>query len=254
MADEETPVPATETVPEVVVEAPPAEPHPLEEGGKRFKEVIGQRNEAERQLAEMRDRVSRLEGVVQRPAPSAPAPTQQTYTPQQLQALVDQGQITPALMADQLAWQRQVQGNAQLLQMLKWQKTAETALGEVTQYIGKLPALTNTSSPEFQKIAASAAEIAEEMGLTVQDPRVQRRALRETFGSLDKLVVAGRAADFNRTHADTHAETGGGGSAPPKKGADPLAGVSKQQIDYWRSKGYSQKRMEEEAPYVKRRP
>lgn len=255
MPDE--PVVAEPEAEPVVVEAeaePQAKPHPLAPGGVRFEQVNAQKNEAERQLAEMRDRVARLEGAVQRPTPTTPAPTQQTYTPQQLQTLVDQGQITPALMADQLAWQRTQQGNAQMLQTLKWQRTAETALAEVTQYIGKLPALTNTASPEFQRVATAAGEIAEEMGLTIQDPRVQRRALRETFGSLEKLATVGKAGEFNRAHADTHAETGGGGGAAPSaKKSDPLAGVSKVQLDYWKSKGYTQKMMEAEAPFVKRR-
>ncbi len=126
-------------------------------------------------------------------------------------------------------------------------------MGEVNQYIQKLPALTNTSSPEFQKVAGAAQEIAEEMNLNIQDPRVQRRALRETFGSLEKIAQVSDVRSFDRANADTHSASGGGGGAQLKKSKDPLAGVPKQQIDYWKSKGYSQEAMEKEAPYVKRR-
>ncbi len=250
----ETVVEETPVVDAPQPEAPEAEPHPLEPGGKRFKEVIAQKNAAEQQVVEMRERVARLEGAEQarRPTPQNP-PQQQVFTPAQLQALVDQGQITPALMADQLAYQRQKEGEERMMQRLKFERIATTAMSEVQQYIQKMPALSNTSSAEFQKVAAAAQEIAEELQLNIQDPRVQRRALRETFGTLDRLAQAGQAREFDRAHADTHSASGGGGGAQPKKDKDPLAGVSKQQIDHWKRLNYSQKQMEAEAPFVKRR-
>ena len=255
MADEETPVPETVVEPTETAPEPEAQPHPLEEGGKRFNEVYGRMKSAERETMELRDRLARVEGqqqILSRPV----APQQKTYyEPQELQVLVDQGRITPAVMADQIAWQRQQQGNQQVLQTMRWQETARTALTEVNQYIEKMPALTSTSSPEFGRVAKAAHEIAEEMGLTVQDPRVQRRALRETFGTLEKLTKVDTAGRFNREHADTHAETGGGGGRQESGGkADPLKGIPKAQIEFWRSKNYTQKQMEAEAPFVRRRP
>ena len=212
MAEEETPVP--NTVVETPEETPVVEttPHPLEPGGKRFDEVYGRMKSAEREAMEMRDRLTRLEGQAQVLAQPKPASQKTWYEPQELQTLVDQGRITPAVMADQIAWQRNQQGQQQVMQTLKWQQTAQTALTEVNQYIEKMPALGQTSSPEFSRVARAAHEIADEMGLTVQDPRVQRRALRETFGTLDKMTKVETTGKFNRDHADTHAETGGGGS------------------------------------------
>ena len=260
MAAEEIPVPDTavetpETSPETTPETiPEGSPHPLEEGGKRFNQVYARMKEAERDAMEMRDRVARLEGQAQVAARPTAAPQKTYYEPQELQVLVDQGRISPAVMADQLAWQRTQQGIQQVTQTMKWQQTAQTALAEVHQYIEKLPSLAHTTSPEFAKVARAAHEIADEMGLRVEDPRVQRRALRETFGTLDKMTKVEQAGDFNRAHADTHVETGRGGGQSDRRGApDPLKGVPKAQIEFWKSKGYSQKQMEAEAPFVKRR-
>jgi hypothetical protein len=263
MPDEkDEPVPETETAtPETQEATAPApetvQPDPQEQ---RLDRIVAQRlgkyaartQAAEQEVRELRDELMRTQGRIQQQAPPPP-PKPVTYSPQQLQALVDQGQITPAIMADQLAWQRAEQGKVETLTTWNQQQRVQSALGEVNQYIGKMPALTNTGSPEFGKVARAAAEIAEEMSLPIQDPRVQRRALRETFGSLDSLTRTQGATEFNRTHADTHAESGSGGGRQTTKAPDPLAGIPKAQVDFWRSKNYSQKMMEEEAKFYRAR-
>lgn len=262
MADEKETVTETpESVETPELEAAPAvAPDPQEE---RIDRIVAQRlgkyaartREAENQVKEYAERLARLEGqasVLARPA-QAPPPPQQTYTPQQLQELVDQGRITPALMADQIAYQRQQQGNQELLKTLAQQRRTEAAMGEVNQYITKMPALSQTTSAEFRKVAAAAHEIADEMGLPIQDARVQRRALRETFGSLDKLAEVGKAREFDRENADTHAASGSGGGRTEPRVKDKLAGIPPEQIAFWKAKNYSQKMMEDEAVFFRQR-
>src|SRR6266446_10446407 len=82
-----------------------ATPHPLEPGGPRFEEVYRRMKEAEARDMENRDRIARLEGQAQVLTRQPSQPQQQTFTPDQLQALVDQGRISPAQMAHQISWQ-----------------------------------------------------------------------------------------------------------------------------------------------------
>ena len=222
-AAETTPVPETQ-------ETVPAK-HPLEQGGVRFNEVYGQMKAHEREASLLREENERL----RKSAPS-PAAATSVYTQDQLQAYVDAGKITPAQMAGQLALQAKEQGKQELRQEFQQDQRRNSALTEVNQYIDKVPALTNTASPELARVTRAAWEIAAELDLDVKDPRVQRRALREAFGPLDRITTVAKAREFDRNNADTHAETGGGGGATPVKADDPLKQVSKEWLDYWRDR------------------
>jgi len=262
MADEkETPTaePDAPTAPETEQPQETAPPDPQEE---RIDRIVAQRlgkyaartREAEARVTEYAERLARLEGRTEALTPKpAAAPAQQTYSPEQLQAAVDQGRITPAQMADQIAWQRQQQGKTEILATLRQDQRTQTALTEVNQYIAKMPALSSTSSAEFRKVAAAAQDIADEMGLNIQDARVQRRALRETFGTLDKIAEVRSAREFDRDNADTHAASGSGGGRTEPKKQDKLAGIPADQIAFWKSKNYSQKAMEDEAVFYRSR-
>lgn len=241
MADEPEPI---ETPAEPVVEpgvgAPSAvEPqpiHPLEPGGERFNEVYARMRaaEAERDAAQRELRAQRP------PTPTAPAP--QTYTPQQLQAMVDAAQITPAQMAAQLVIQGKAEAKAEMRQEWQVQQRSGRANDEVREYLKRAPALMNPSSPEFAKVSSAAWEIADELGLEVQDPRVQRRALREVMGTLDKVPTVSARAPA------PYAETQVGGGTPGQRPADSVfKGIPEWQLAYWRTQGYSQKDMEAEA-------
>ena len=241
---------------EATQETAPADPQE-----ERMDRIIAQRlgkyaartREAEARVSEYAERLARLEGRAEMAAPKPAAPAPQMYSPEQLQAAVDQGRITPAQMADQIAWQRQEQGKREILASIKQDQRAERALTEVNQYIAKMPALTSTSSPEFRKVAAAAQEIADEMNLPIQDARVQRRALRETFGTLDRIADVRTAREFDREHADTHAASGAGGGRTEPRVKDKLAGIPQEQIAFWKSKNYSQKMMEDEAVFFRSR-
>lgn len=252
MADDpvvETPVAAVE--PEPIIETPTPEPHPLEPGGKRFEEVYGRMKQAEAAAQEQRDRIARLEGAVQ--AAQRPPVQQPVYwSPDQLQTMVDQGRLTPIQAADVVAAQRQAVSEQRVAQFTVLHQKQTVALNEVKQYMARIPTLSNQSSPEFQRVARLAYETAEDTGLPVSDPRVQRQALRAAFGTLEKVAQVAVDHEAGRLASIPHSESGGGGSPSPVPaiGAEALAGVPKRYLEFWKLKGYDAKRMAEEAALI----
>jgi exonuclease VII large subunit len=191
-----------------------------------------------------------------------PQPQQPVYVdPNQLQALVDQGRITPMQAADILSKQNAqvaaVQTTQQAVQMQALAQKLQAASTEVNQYIDKMPTLRDTTSAEFARVRDEAYRLSEDMGLPVQDLRVQRAALRATFGSLDRLASAQHVKQQSREASLPHVETRTG-AAPqrPASGAadEALKGVPQAYLDYWTKKGYTRAQMIEEAQYVTREP
>lgn len=244
-----------ETVDDTKVDETVEDPHPLDPGGKRFSEVYGEMKDARREAQDLRERLAKLEGHVQ--AVTKPEkPADQFYSAEQLQAMVDAGRISPAKMADQLSWQRGEMVKREMTQQRVVEDRRKDALSEVNQYVDKLPNLLNPSSSEFTRVARAAREIASDMDRTVDDPVVQRRALRETFGSLDKLTKAASVRESSRVNADTHAETrgsGGVGGVNKGPGKDPLKDVPQHYKDHWKRLGYTPEQMAQEAGYIRPR-
>lgn len=237
-------------------ETPAKGPHPLEPGGPRFEEVYARMKEAERRDAEKAERLARLEGQMaaqQRPAQPQP----QFYTPEVLQAAVDRGQITPAQMAQQIAWQQTQIATAQYAQQSAIQQKVQESLKEVRQYMDKIPELKNASSAEIARVAEAAQDIAGEMNLPIDDARVQRLALRATFGTLDRVTRAQQTREADRRSRVPHAEaaTNGSGSQEPTTPAQDAwkQGIPQAQIDYWTRLRYTPERMKEEAKFYRRR-
>ena len=257
MADEPVePVVDEPVEPAAAVEPEPEkpEPHPLSPEGARFQQVYGQMKEFQRELER-----ERAERAAERAAQQQQRPQQQPVQvdPTQLQALVDQGRITPMQAADILSRQHaQTYATQITLQAVQTQQLAQklqTAKSEVDAYIQKLPSLRDQSSPEFQKVADEAYRLSDDMGLPVTDLRVQRAALRATYGSIDRIQTQQRAREVSRDASLPHTESGVGGSrgqAPQTNGADPLKGIPQHYLDFWKSRGYSRERMVEESKYI----
>lgn len=254
MADE----PVVEPVEPVVEPAVEPEVHPLEEGGRRFNEVYARMKAAEEREREKDARLARLEGMAQ--VAQRPQVQQQVYTPEQLQVLVDQGRVTPMAAANYLAQQHAQQAAMQTtsaaIQLQQLNAKVTQAANEVNAFIDKVPSLRDTQSAEFQKVSQVAYQTAEDMGLPVTDFRVQRAALRQVYGSIERIASNGAARETARSASVPHTETGVGGTNRPaaSKGDDALKGISQKYIDFWTKKGYSRERMVEEAKYVTREP
>ncbi len=255
MADEEvitpteTPTETPPAEPETPAEVNEPEPHPLDPGGKRFAEVYGEMKEARRDAQDARERLARIEG--QLAAKPQPKPAQ-IYTSAQLQAAVDTGKITPAQMSDQLAWQRAREAEINIERRLEDKQRNSAALNEINQYVDKIPALMQSNSPEFRKVAAIANEIASEMGRNVDDPLVQKRALREAMGSLEQISKVRSIVGASR-NADTGTETRSGGGQSTTTTSDPLKDVPQMYKDHWNKLGYTKEQMLSEAKFIKPR-
>ena len=257
--DEQVEDPQDEQVTEPEGEQPAADepeggdPHPLEPGGKRFSEVYRDMKDARREAQELRDRIARLEGSQQT---RQLEPQQQTrhFTSAELQVLVDQGKIQPAQMADQLAWQRADALKRELRQEAQVEQRRSAAQSEIRDYVKEIPALTNQGSAEFQKVMLAAREIADELERPMDDPVVQRRALREALGSIEKIRRSKQVREQSRQNADTHVERPGG-TREQRGGSssDPLRGVPQRYLDHWKRLSYSREAMIEEAKLIRRR-
>lgn len=236
-------IPAVEPV---AVEPAAAEPHPLDPGGKRFNEVYRDMREATRRADALEAEVNALKAKA-----APPAAAQTFYTPGQLQTMVDAGQVTPALMAAQLAWQQGQQVKAEVRQEMQIEGRITAAKREVSEYVAKLPKLLDETSPEFRRAHQAAIDVAEDMGLKLDDPRVQRRALREAFGQLDRVTAVQRTNAQAASNADTYVETGGGGGGQTNTvAADPLKSVPGVYLEHWKQLGYTREQMIEEAQYI----
>jgi hypothetical protein len=130
----------------------------------------------------------------------------------------------------------------------------QAAGDEVKKYVAAIPKLADTASEEFRRVDKINREIAEEMGLPVEDPRSQRRALQIAFGSLDKLTKTKVNTESDRVNAETYVETGAGGKVTGKPSADPLKNIPETYKQHWARLGYTQKQMEEEAKYIRPTP
>ena len=256
MADEPNAEPVVAAPPEpqepepVVTESAPTPepPHPLQPGGARFEEVYARMKQAE-------ERVARFEGMLsaqQRPV----TPNQPTLVdPQQLQALVDQGRITPMQAADFLAKQNAQQIATQTtlaaIQAQQLNAKLQSASQEVNQYIDRIPSLRDNLSAEFKRVSDEAYRISDEMGQPVTDLRVQRLALRAVYGPLERLAQAGQHREQSRSASVPHVESGVGRSpAPATRGDDPLKDVDPTYLQFWQARGYTREQMLEEAKYI----
>jgi len=257
VVEEQVVEPAVE--PAAAVEPEP-EPHPLAEGGARFNEVYARMKAAEAAAAQANERIARLEGAAQ----ARQQPVQQ-YTSEQvadyLQNQVDRGAMTPMQAANALSQfnaQRTAQSVvAQTVQMQTVGSKMQAALNEVNQYVAKIPALKDTSSKAFQAVSEAANRISDDLGFPVTDVRVQRQALREAFGSLERLAAAEQTRQQSRGDSLPHVEVTPGGVRNPVKpnaAADALKDVPPEYIAFWKKRGYTEEQMKAEAAYVKRPP
>jgi len=258
MADE--PVVETETEPvtditvDAVQETVQETVHPLKPGGARFEEVYARMKQAE-------DRVARVEGMYQqalnqqRPQPQGPV----YVDPTQLQALIDQGRITPMQAADVLSKQNAqyaaTQSTMAAIQAQQLNSKLQSASQDVNGYLDKIPSLRDNASQDFQRVSAEAYRVSEDMGLPVTDLRVQRVALRAVYGPLEKMQAAAQARQQSRDASLPHTETSVGTSvgsrqAPVVKGGDPLKDVDPTYIKFWQGRGYTREQMVEEAKYI----
>lgn len=204
--------------------------HPLAEGGVRFNEVYGEMKAAKARAEMLEQQLADVQK--QRATPTPPA----TYTPPQLQAMVDAGRITPAAMADQLAYQRVQEGRQQMAQDWEARQVAQDAQGEVDRYLTAKPDALGDA-----RVLSAARQIQRETGWVGTDPRLARRALREVYGTPERVESTQRQQDLSRQAAGSgggiEGRAGGGGAASGTQ--DPLKGAPQYLVEFWDQMHYS---------------
>lgn len=229
---------------------PEPQPHPLEPGGARFSEVYRDMQEARRENARLQVELDRYRTQ----APPQPTPPKQFYSADQLQGLVDNGQITPAVMAAQIAWQERQIAKQEMRDEFSAAQRAQVAGAEVDRYMAEIPQLNDRASEEFRRVHGVVRELAAELGLSTDDARVQRRALQLTFGPVEKLQRSKHAAETTRVKSDTYVETGAGPVPGKASAGDLLKHVPQAYKDHWKTLGYTEAEMLAEAKYIRPTP
>ena len=234
--EEPAQAPVVET-PEAADEAPetPAEAAaPLDEtqgdegepGGSSPQEIRARkeyraRRGVERQLeSERLERVrleERLRTLEEVSRAQPPAPAQKIFTPQEVQAAIDAGQVSTA---EGMAYLAKVEAKRVLDEERRAQtvlKPFERAGVEVNEYMAHLPWTKDSTSPEFQQVKAAYRSLVQDYGFA-DDIRTQRIALEKVAGPLEKLKQRQQVATQTRQArvASLHTETPAGGSAPRK--------------------------------------
>jgi dGTP triphosphohydrolase len=223
-----------------------AEDHPLEPGGKRFSKVYEDMKEAQREASRLREELAAARAVAQ----PAPKPQANFYTVAQLEDMVTKGTVSLQQAQDQLEWQREQKLLSTIENRNAEKERLSSANKEVDEYLKHVPGLNDPTSKTFRAVAAASQEIADETGLNIRDPRVIKRALRETVGKLE--TVKSRAQDRESERRGVGATSV---DATPRKVAsasskDVLRDVPKMYMDHWKKLGYTEAEMREEAKYI----
>ena len=144
------------------------------------------------------------------------------YTRQELNAAVEAGQVTQAA-ADEI-WENQVYAEAEARARRVTLDTVTTASrkgrvdSEIAQYKRLAPEILDDAHETRQKIKEEFTALVE-LGDDPRELTTQLKAIRAVLGPLEKLERA-RSGRFS---ADSHRETGGGGSGGEKpKGSGKL--------------------------------
>ena len=208
--------------------------HPLAEGGVRFNEVYGKMKTAEAK-AEMLER-QLAEANAQRQTAQA-QPAAQTYTPAQLQAMVDAGRITPAAMSDQIAWQRVQEGRQQMSQEWEHRQLTQEAQADIDRYLVAKP-----DALDDPRVMTAARQLMRETGWRETDPRLARRALREVYGAPERVETTQRQQEVSRqagAGGPVEGRSGGGAAGGGGNANDPLKGAPQYLTEFWDQMNYS---------------
>ncbi len=251
---------ATDAAPVVETTDPePAKPHPLQPGGVRYTQLVDQRNRERERAAGLETEARMLREQLEAVQRSAQSSGPKALSLQEIQAAHDRGEIDAVRAADLIADTRTRESETRILAALAQQEQTRTAATEIRAYVDRAPALNDSGSPEFRRVRDAAVEIAAEMRRPMSDPLVQRRALREALGPVEKLTARRDAREFDRRTADAGVEMGGMGSGPsgrPGAPQDPLTIIQKvdpNQWAFWEQYGVPMADRKVEAKYVEAR-
>ena len=234
--------PVTESVEPIVepvatekVDEQGSDTHPLEPGGKRFKEVWARAKRAEDELSKEREAKIALETELrvrkELGEKTQDKDTEKVYTWDELEGLIDSGNLTRAQANDyrEKIIRKQIVNDTK--QAVAKEQTDLSVLntvgGEITRYTTAFPLLLDQTSPDYKRVEAEYQWLAQIHGTPKADidkRKLQLTALRTVYGTADvaekKASLAqakfdGRDTDMSTEHATqtAHDKTQDG---PPK--------------------------------------
>lgn len=209
------------------------EPHPLEPGGDRFKQVWARGKDAEYKLQQERERAARLEGELQAlKATHSTKPADPIYTMAQLQGFVDEGKISQAQALDY--WAKQSEKEAERKAEAKFNALYESKTKtqsiqqELDKYKAAVPEILQAGTPEYARMEQEHQYLIQ-MGYDPNDMRTAVLAARAAFG--DPTTMAQRKKATTQQGARPTMQdvqtTGSSSSKPAAK--DPLHTLSPAQ-------------------------
>ena len=234
----EQPVTATEPVEapaEPVTETPaePDQPHALEPGGTRFKEVWARAKAAEARVQEEREQRIRaeerarvLEEARATPPPKAEEPT---YSWTQLEQMIADNKISRADAQDYRENIVRKQTREASTRDVETKLADSARLQKIDVEIGKFKdAIPNVNIQGTPERAEFDREFAYQvsMGMNPKDLTTQLTALRAVYGSPDKAAKLRKASTIDGNRRETYQETSGNGNVREQPKVDWRAKLS----------------------------
>lgn len=199
-APQETAPPQDEVVasPETAPEQPTTEePHALEPGGERFKEVWARAKRTEDRLAREREERIRLEERLKAKEDAEkakPASQERVYTWNELEEAITAGKITRGDAQEYrekvLRQQFEREADAKVNAAVNQQLTLTRVASDIESYKSALPSVNEPGSAEHNLVVAEYQDIIETYGAPkdrLTELKYQRDALKRALGPVDKL-------------------------------------------------------------------
>lgn len=196
-------------------------------------------------------------------APPAPPdkPAFQIYSDEQVSQAIDQGVISPLQASSYLA-KREAYLAQQESERIRREETAQTqretttreieqkAATELAAYTKVYPTLHTGEHPRWSEIQAAYTDL-RSRGLP-ESLTTQALAVRLVLGPVETAIQREETTRMARERqaSDFHSEGGGGSTAEPRNGGDPLAKVPQRYKEFWKKMGYTRQQMEAEAKFI----
>ena len=223
--------------------APPLEPHPLEPGGSRFRQVYARAKTAEERVAELdaaitevRDQNIRLETELKLRRDGQQAPPQPTWIA--YETAIAEGKITRAQAMDQ--WNAQVldQAEARVQRQIEATQRRQAVNYDLTRYITAAPELNQRGSELRRRVDQEFDYLISVQGRDVPSLKPDERrvlelqAVRQILGPIEGLQRQPRPSP------EAHVELSGQGTKPqPQVNPDQvvLNALKPEQVAYYRT-------------------
>lgn len=215
--------------------------HPLAPGGRRFEQVYAKGKQAEREAAELRERLAAAEARIDVLSGKASSDdTEKEYSWSELETFISQGRITraDAEAHREAVIERRIAKKAEE-QVRQHRTTAtrlETLSANINSYVQAIPAILKEDSADRQRLDEEFDWLASVQGvdstkLSEADRKaLQLTALRNVYGPVDSVTK-------RETSMKTESTRGLPGGTPPPSSKNPdqalLNGLSQAQKEHY---------------------